>query len=126
MTLLSHDSAPHVRRIFPADKTRLRLARRYLGDGRNSLLLAYLVPQCYPLAIMAQIIVRNLDEAVVHALKRRAKTAGRSLEAEAREILSAAVRDTRRKSVAFARGMQLRNPAAAGFDVVAAIREGRR
>jgi plasmid stability protein len=74
---------------------------------------------------MAQIIVRNLEEAVVRALKRRAKAGGRSLEAEAREVLSAAVRDTRRKFVAFAKDMQRRNPTPAGFDIVAAIREGR-
>ena len=36
---------------------------------------------------MAQIIVRNLDEAVVDRLKARARTNGRSLEAEVRLIL---------------------------------------
>jgi antitoxin FitA len=74
---------------------------------------------------MAQIIVRNLDEGVVQALKRRAKAAGRSLEAEVREVLSSAAQDKRREFVAFARDMQRRNPVPDGFDVVAAIREGR-
>jgi plasmid stability protein len=37
--------------------------------------------------IMAQIIVRNLDDAVVERLKARAKANGRSLEAEVRQIL---------------------------------------
>jgi plasmid stability protein len=36
---------------------------------------------------MAQIIVRNLDDAVVERLKARARANGRSLEAEVRQIL---------------------------------------
>ncbi len=36
---------------------------------------------------MAQIIVRNLDDAAVERLKARAKASGRSLEAEVRQIL---------------------------------------
>lgn len=36
---------------------------------------------------MAQIVVRNLDDAVVERLKARAKANGRSLEAEVRYIL---------------------------------------
>jgi plasmid stability protein len=75
---------------------------------------------------MAQILVRNLDDGVVEALRRRAKAAGRSLEAEVREVLSSAARDTRRDFVAFAKEMQRRNPVPPEFDVVKAIREGRR
>jgi plasmid stability protein len=41
---------------------------------------------------MAQLIVRNLDEEVVAALKARAARNRRSVEAEHREILRAAVR----------------------------------
>jgi len=37
---------------------------------------------------MAQIIVRNLDDRVVQALKARAALHGRALEAEVREILT--------------------------------------
>jgi plasmid stability protein len=40
---------------------------------------------------MAQIIVRNLDEAVKRALQARAALRGRSMEQEAREILTAGV-----------------------------------
>jgi plasmid stability protein len=40
-------------------------------------------------SIVAQLIVRNLDGALVLALKRRAAKAGRSAEAEHREILHA-------------------------------------
>lgn len=75
---------------------------------------------------MAQIIVRNLDDAVVETLKRRAKKAGRSLEAEARDVLSNATRQTRTDFIAFAKEMQRRYKAAKRFDVVAAVREGRK
>lgn len=37
---------------------------------------------------MAQILVRNLDDGLKARLQRRAKRNGRSMEAEAREILS--------------------------------------
>lgn len=40
---------------------------------------------------MAQLLVRNLDEEVVAELKKRAARAGRSVEAEHREILRAAL-----------------------------------
>ena len=40
---------------------------------------------------MAQLIVRNLDESVKEKLRRRAARRGRSLEAEVRDILAAAV-----------------------------------
>jgi plasmid stability protein len=44
---------------------------------------------------MAQLIVRNLDPEIVAALKARAARHGRSVEAEHREILRAAVRPPR-------------------------------
>ena len=40
---------------------------------------------------MAQLLVRNLDEAVKEALRRRARCHGRSMEEEARMILSQAI-----------------------------------
>lgn len=40
---------------------------------------------------MAQLIVRNLEDEIVRALKRRAVEHGRSAEAEHREILRAAL-----------------------------------
>jgi plasmid stability protein len=40
---------------------------------------------------MAQLLVRNLDQSVVDALRRRAADSGRSAEAEHREILRAAL-----------------------------------
>lgn len=42
---------------------------------------------------MATITVRNLDDDVQQRIKQRAATNKRSMEAEAREILSAAVRE---------------------------------
>lgn len=44
---------------------------------------------------MAQLIVRNLKADVKERLRQRARRRGRSMEAEAREILSAAVRPDR-------------------------------
>ena len=41
---------------------------------------------------MAQLVVRNLDEAVKRRLKQRAAKNGRSLEGEVREILSLSVK----------------------------------
>ena len=45
---------------------------------------------------MAQLIVRNLDEAVKRKLQRRAARHGRSMEEEVRDILRDAVKDDRR------------------------------
>lgn len=42
---------------------------------------------------MAQVLIRQLDDAVVAALKTRAKANGRSLEAELRAILNEAATD---------------------------------
>lgn len=42
---------------------------------------------------MAQLIVRNLEDEVVEALKKRAAAHGRSAEAEHREILRAALEE---------------------------------
>ncbi|MBI2776004.1 MAG: DNA-binding protein [Chloroflexi bacterium] len=42
---------------------------------------------------MSQLIVRNVEEAIVRALKRRAARHGRSAEAEHREILRASLQD---------------------------------
>jgi plasmid stability protein len=42
---------------------------------------------------MAQLIVRNLEEAVKRRLKRRAERNGQSMEQEARDILIHALRD---------------------------------
>jgi len=41
---------------------------------------------------MAQLIVRNLDDDIVHLLKQRAASAGRSAEEEHRQILKIVLR----------------------------------
>jgi plasmid stability protein len=49
---------------------------------------------------MAQLVVRNLPEDLVRALKLRAAKHSRSAEQEHREILEAALRGPRRRSLA--------------------------
>ncbi len=49
---------------------------------------------------MAQLVVRNLHDALVKALKQRAAKRNHSAEQEHREILQAALQGTRRRSVA--------------------------
>ena len=49
---------------------------------------------------MPDLLVRNLDEALVKALKERAAAHGHSAEAEHREILASALRRTRKRSFA--------------------------
>jgi antitoxin FitA len=49
---------------------------------------------------VSSLIVRNLDERVVNALKARAARHGRSAEAEHRVILEEALLQTRRRSLA--------------------------
>ncbi|MGN6454081.1 MAG: FitA-like ribbon-helix-helix domain-containing protein [Steroidobacteraceae bacterium] len=49
---------------------------------------------------MAQLVVRNLPEELVRALKQRAAKRNRSAEQEHREILKAALRGVQRKPLA--------------------------
>ncbi|MCC7127164.1 MAG: DNA-binding protein [Acidobacteria bacterium] len=49
---------------------------------------------------MAQLMVRNVDEAVVRALKRRAAKRNHSAEQEHRDILERALMQPRRRSLA--------------------------
>ncbi len=60
---------------------------------------------------MAQVLVRNLDEQVVTALRRKAELHGRSLEQELRLALTAAARLTREERVALARRVRGLTPA---------------
>jgi plasmid stability protein len=75
---------------------------------------------------MAQLTVRNLDDRVVRALKRRAADHGRSAEAEHREILRRALlqEDLTRESVA-ARARALRRRLTSGIDSTDLIRADR-
>ena len=49
---------------------------------------------------MANLIVRDIDESLVRALKQRAARHGRSAEAEHREILASVLRRPRKRHVA--------------------------
>ena len=50
--------------------------------------------------VVANLVVRNLDDSIVRALKQRAAKHGRSAEAEHRAILEHALIKTRRRSLA--------------------------
>jgi plasmid stability protein len=75
---------------------------------------------------MGQILVRNLDDAVIARLKEEARRTGRSLEQTVRDLLSAAAGADRSELIAFAAEMRAvtaeRNST---LDIVAAIREDR-
>lgn len=49
---------------------------------------------------MAQLLVRKLDEGLVHALKQRAAADGNSVQETHRQILEAALRGPKRRSFA--------------------------
>ena len=51
---------------------------------------------------MANLIVRDIDETLVRALKQRAARSGRSAEAEHREILASVLRRPRKRQLALA------------------------
>jgi len=61
---------------------------------------------------MAQVLVRNLDEQVVTALRRKAELHGHSLEQELRIALTAAAQLTREERVALAQRVRSLTPAA--------------
>ena len=75
---------------------------------------------------MAQVLVRNLDEQVVTALRRKAELHGRSLEQELRVALTAAARLTREERLALARRVRgLTQAAARQTDSAELIRQDR-
>ncbi len=75
---------------------------------------------------MANLTIRNLDEAVVAKLKARAKAHHRSLEAELREILTVTVgRQARKDFLARADRIAAMTPDVAQTDSTEIIREDR-
>jgi plasmid stability protein len=52
-------------------------------------------------AVLAQLLVRNLEDQLKVRLQRRAKSHGHSMEAEARDILRNALREDKAQSVGF-------------------------
>jgi plasmid stability protein len=74
---------------------------------------------------VAQVLIRNLDEATVNALKARAAAHGRSLGQELRELLTEAAQPTREdvvRSAATIRGLQSKPTS---VDLEALVREDR-
>jgi antitoxin FitA len=61
---------------------------------------------------VAQVLVRQMDEAVVESLKRKAAARGTSLEGLAREVLTRAAKETREELVARLRARLAEQPAA--------------
>jgi plasmid stability protein len=74
---------------------------------------------------MAQVLVRNLDQATVAALKARAQAHGRALEQELRIILTAAARPTRAEALVRAAKLRAKMKPIEDFDVVEIIRRDR-
>ena len=60
---------------------------------------------------MVQVVIRNLDDRVVAALKRKAEMRGHSLEQELRDILSSAARLMTTERVAAANRVRAMTPA---------------
>lgn len=73
---------------------------------------------------MGQIIVRNLDDAVIERLKARAVAANTSLEQTVRDILSAAVKPSREELWAELDRLRALSPPST-LDSTALIREDR-
>jgi plasmid stability protein len=74
---------------------------------------------------MGQVLVRNLDDRVIEALKQKAEINGHSLEQELRDILSAAAPLTKEEKLALLRELRAQGPYLGNADVRAAIRYGR-
>lgn len=74
---------------------------------------------------MAQVLVRNLDEATVNALKARAAAHGRSLEQELRLLLTEAAQPTREDVVRSAATIRRLQSKRTSVDLEALVREDR-
>ena len=75
---------------------------------------------------MGQVLIRNLDDAVIRAIKLKAELKGHSLEQELRDIIGrAADPATTEEKVAMSRRMRDAFKMPEDFDVTAAIRHGR-
>jgi len=74
---------------------------------------------------MAQVLIRNLPDAVVDAHRARARAHGRSLEQELREVIERAAPYTPEERLAAALRFQALTPPGPRSDVVDMIREDR-
>jgi antitoxin FitA len=74
---------------------------------------------------VAQVLVRNLDDRVVTALRRKAELHGHSLEQELRTALIAAARLSPEERVALSRRVRAMTPAVQQTDSADIIRQDR-
>jgi antitoxin FitA len=77
---------------------------------------------------MAQVLIRNVDDAVIAALRARASARGRSLEAELRDVLARAVAHPRADmavELAAVRAMTPRGPRPPAEELVRESRDER-
>jgi plasmid stability protein len=74
---------------------------------------------------MGQILIRNVDDAVLKALKERAATSGASLEEEARRALAQSVGLTRQEALARLEIVRTRIGAVSGPSIVDDLRADR-
>jgi plasmid stability protein len=75
--------------------------------------------------VMGQVIVRNLDDAVIAAHKQRARARGVSLEQQLRDVLAEAARPSRAELVAELRRIRAMTPPGSRIDSTDLIREDR-
>jgi plasmid stability protein len=75
---------------------------------------------------MGQILIRNLDDAVLDALRRRAASTGSSLEEEARRALAAAVGLSRQEALARLDAVRSKIVVGSGPDSLEDLRADRR
>jgi antitoxin FitA len=80
---------------MPAIENPLATLQGFRGEGR---MIALLSPRPH-IMHMGQILIRNLDDAVIQALRRRAAECGTSMEEEARRALAHAVGLDREEAV---------------------------
>ena len=74
---------------------------------------------------MGQVIVRNLDDRTIAALKAKAALHGNSLEQELRRILSVAARPGPEERLALADGIRAMTPRKAQSDSTKLVRKNR-
>lgn len=74
---------------------------------------------------MGQVLIRNLDDAVIAQLKLKSEIKGQSLEQTLREVLTLAAPLSPDEKVALSRQLRAVSPPLRDVDVGAAIRHGR-
>ena len=74
---------------------------------------------------MGQLLVRNLDDKVISTLKKRARDSGTSLEAVARQILTASAAPDRAELIRWLREFRARQKPSKGPDSLTLLRQTR-